>query len=107
MSSDIDVRQAELAKVVGSRLRLYLRRGGDVRTGAQLAKAAGVSRSAASLWLTGARLPSAAALVCLSSALDVSTDWLLGIDRGGPRRRSSLTPANTPAPPSHESQNPS
>lgn len=49
----------------------------------ELALRTGYSESVTSRWLSGARVPGAEALVKLSRALDVDTDWLLGFDRVG------------------------
>lgn len=43
----------------------------------------GYTEAVVSFWLSGSRIPSAEALVKLSRALDVDTDWLLGFDRVG------------------------
>ena len=85
---DYEDRTIKLAHVVGGRLRFALR-ASDLTCAADLARVAGVSRSAASLWLSGTRLPSTVALVAVSSALHVSCDWILGGDVGPARNRAS------------------
>lgn len=42
---------------------------------------AGVSQSALSLWEHAKRVPDALAIKHLAAAYEVTTDWLLGIDR--------------------------
>lgn len=46
----------------------------------EAADAIGITRTAWSFYLTGARSPSAVSLIKISKTLNVSVDWLLGID---------------------------
>lgn len=55
-------------------------------TQAAVARAAGVSPATVSMWMSGARKPTVAALTRISDTYGVSVDFLLG--RDGPRRRS-------------------
>lgn len=48
---------------------------------AQLAKKIGVNSSTIALYETGERFPSLSALIALSRALGVSTDYLLGVSK--------------------------
>lgn len=53
-----------------------------------LAESVGVPQSTVSEWETGARTPEVRYVVSLALALDVSTDWLLGVTMGSVFTRS-------------------
>ncbi len=59
------------------RLLLAMRSKGECQ--AELARCLGCHRSQITQWTTGARKPSVDNLAAIAVALDVSTDWLLGL----------------------------
>ena len=67
--------------------RLIMARDNMKWTQSQLAHAAGLQPAAISHFETGERLPSVRNLIRLSKALQVPTDWLLGLTKNKPIRQ--------------------
>ena len=75
--------------VISDKIRLL--REGRMMTQAEVAKKLGVTRSGVNAWEMGITVPSTQCVVALAELFDVSSDYLLGIEKTASLNVSALT----------------